>query len=79
MPLVQDDPGKVTWVPAVFKAAEDHGLKLAEGGKLIDTTSGEYQFKEVEVETPLTDDAPAQLRTPSLEKLQQCVARGRSH
>ena len=39
MPLGQDDPGKVTWAPAVFKAAEDHGLKLAKGGKLIDTTT----------------------------------------
>ncbi len=75
MPLGQDDPGKVTWAPAVFKAAEDHGLKLAKGGKLIDTTSGTYEFKEVELETPPTDDSLAYLKTPSLDKLQQCVVR----
>ncbi len=75
MPLGQDDPGKVTWAPAVFKAAEDHGLKLAKGGKLIDTTSGEYQMKEVELEVPLSDEALVQLQTPSLEKLEACVVR----
>lgn len=76
MPLGQDDPGKVTWAPAVFKAAEDHGLKLAKGGKLIDTTSGDYELKEVELEVPLSDEALENLQTPSLEALQQCVVRG---
>lgn len=75
MPLGQDDPGKVTWAPAVFKAAEDHGLKLAKGGKLIDTTSGEYQMKEVELEVPLSQEALAELQTPPLEKLQECLVR----
>ena len=75
MPLGQDDPGKVTWAPAVFKAAEDHGLKLAKGGKLIDTTSGEYQLKEVELEAPLSEDVLAQLKTPSLQKLEECLVR----
>ena len=75
MPLGQDDPGKVTWAPAVFKAAEDHGLKLAKGGKLIDTTSGNYQLKEVELETPPSDDLLENLKTPSLEKLEQCLVR----
>lgn len=75
MPLGQDDPGKVTWAPAVFKAAEDHGLKLAKGGKLIDTTSGTYQLKELELEAPPTEESLAQLKTPSLERLEQCVAR----
>ena len=76
MPLGQDDPGKVTWAPAVFQAAEDHGLKLAKGGKLIDTTSGNYKLKEIELETPPTEEALQQLRTPPLEKLAQCVVRG---
>ncbi len=75
MPLGQDDPGKVTWAPAVFKAAEDHGLKLAKGGKLIDTTAGTYQLQEVELEAPPTQDNLAHLKTPALDKLQQCVVR----
>lgn len=75
MPLGQDDPGKVTWAPAVFKAAEDHGLKLAKGGKLIDTTSGNYELKEVELETPPSQENLENLKTPSLDKLQQCVVR----
>lgn len=73
MPLGQDDPGKVTWAPAVFKAAEDHGLKLAKGGKLIDTTSGQHEFKEVELEAPPTEEALGNLKTPSLRELEQCV------
>ena len=76
MPLGQDDPGKVTWAPAVFKAAEDHGLKLAKGGKLIDTTSGGYALKEVELETPPTEESLGQLKTPSLERLKECVVHG---
>ena len=75
MPLGQDDPGKVTWAPAVFKAAEDHGLKLAKGGKLIDTTSGQYELKEVELEAPPTDASLDALKTPSLDRLQQCLVR----
>ena len=75
MPLGQDDPGKVTWAPAVFTAAEDHGLKLAKGGKLIDTTSGNYQLKDVELETPPSEEGLQKLKTPPLEKLQQCVVR----
>ncbi len=76
MPLGQDDPGKVTWAPAVFQAAEDHGLKLAKGGKLIDTTNGSYELKNVELETPPTDEALQELTTPSLDRLEQCVVRG---
>ena len=75
MPLGQDEPGKVTWAPAVFMAAEDHGLKLAKGGKLIDTTSGNYELKNVELESPPTDENLEDLKTPSLDKLEQCVVR----
>ena len=75
MPLGQDDPGKVTWAPAVFKAAEDHGLKLAKGGKLIDTSNGSYELKQVELEKPPSDEALQHLQTPALEKLQECVLR----
>ncbi len=75
MPLGQDDPGKVTWAPAVFTAAEGHGLKLARGGKLIDTANGGYALKEVELETAPDEAQLDRLRTPSREKLESCVAR----
>ena len=75
MPLGQDDPGKVTWAPAVFEAAADHGLKLAKGGRLIDTTSGAYELKDVELEGAVDEDKLAALKTPPLEKLLECVVR----
>ena len=75
MPLGQDDPGKVTWAPAVFQAAADHGLKLAKGGRLIDTTSGQHELKNVELETPLDEGSLAELKTPSMEKLTECLVR----
>ena len=75
MPLGQDDPGKVTWAPAVFEAAADHGLKLARGGRLIDTTSGTHELTDVELEGALNTSALAELRTPALDKLLQCVVR----
>ena len=31
-----DDPGRVTWAPYVFEAAERHGMVLLESGRLID-------------------------------------------
>lgn len=71
--LGEDDPGKVTWAPAVFEAAANHGLKLAKGGQLIDTSQGDYQLKEIELETVIDDAKVAELKTPPLEKLKQCV------
>ncbi len=71
--LGEDDPGKVTWAPAVFEAAADYGLKLAKGGRLIDTSSGEAELKEVELEGVLDDDGVAALKTPPAEKLAECV------
>ncbi|WP_241127588.1 cupin domain-containing protein [Novosphingobium terrae] len=73
--LGQDEPGKVTWAPAVLEAAADFGLKLTKGGQLIDTSSGDYELRDVELETGLDAEAAAQLRTPPLEKLLQCVVR----
>jgi len=71
--LGEDDPGHVTWAPAVFEAAADHGLKLAKGGRLIDTSAGDYQLRDVELEDALGEEAVAELRTPPLEKLAECV------
>jgi mannose-6-phosphate isomerase-like protein (cupin superfamily) len=73
--LGEDNPGKVTWAPAVFEAAADHGLKLAKGGRLIDTSGGQYELREVEVEEALDQAGLEVLRTPPMEKLAQCVAR----
>ena len=73
--LGQDDPGKVTWAPAVLEAAADFGLKLAKGGLLIDTTSGDYELRDVELEAGIDRDAAAELATPPREQLLQCVVR----
>ena len=62
--LGQDDPGKVLWAPAVFEAAKDHGLKLAKSGRLIDTSGGKYELRDVEVAEPPKDDSLRDLRTP---------------
>ncbi len=71
--LGQDDPGRVTWAPAVFEAASDHGLKLAKGGRLIDTSSGKPVLQDVELETAMGEDQLASLKTPPPEKLAECV------
>jgi mannose-6-phosphate isomerase-like protein (cupin superfamily) len=71
--LGQDDPGKVTWAPAVFEAASDFGLKLAKGGRLIDTAEGGYELKDVELEPTLSAEELAALGTPSAERLAECV------
>lgn len=71
--LGEDDPGKVTWAPAVFEAAAEHGLKLAKGGRLIDTSQGDYTLKEVELEDVLNDGTVAELKTPPIEKILECV------
>ena len=71
--LGQDDPGKVTWAPAVFEAAADHGLKLAKGGRLIDTSQGDYTLQVAELEGALDEQALAGLKTPPAERLAECV------
>jgi mannose-6-phosphate isomerase-like protein (cupin superfamily) len=70
--LGEDDPGKVTWAPAVLEAATDFGLKLSKGGRLIDTSSGQPELKDVELETGPGADEVAALKTPPREKLLQC-------
>jgi mannose-6-phosphate isomerase-like protein (cupin superfamily) len=72
--LGEDDPGKVTWAPAVFQAAQGHGLKLAKGGRLIDTAAGETG-DDVEIDTGLTQEQVDALATPPMEKLAQCIVR----
>jgi mannose-6-phosphate isomerase-like protein (cupin superfamily) len=73
--LGEDDPGRVTWAPAVFEAAADFGLKLTRGGRLIDTSAGGYDLVESELQNG-TAPGPAgeDLTTPPPEKLRQCLA-----
>ena len=70
--LGEDDPGRVTWAPTVFEAAKGHGLKLAKDGRLIDTMAGD-QSDDVELQGATDAAAVADLQTPSLDKLHECV------
>ena len=67
--LGHDDPGKVVWAPSVFKMAEDYGLKLLKGGKLIDTTLGEKVPEGAEMEQPPGPEQLAKLKTPPMSEL----------
>jgi quercetin dioxygenase-like cupin family protein len=67
--LGHDDPGKVVWAPSVFKMAEDFGLKLLKGGKLIDTTLGEKVPEGAELEQPPTVEKLKELATPPMSEL----------
>ena len=67
--LGHDDPGKVVWAPSVFKMAEDYGLKLLKGGKLVDTTLGETVPEGAELEQPPSAEKLKELATPPLEEL----------
>ena len=71
-----DDPGKVVWAPAVFKMAEDFGLKLLKGGNLIDTTLGETVPAGAELEPPPTPELLYKLKSPPMEKMGGCCALG---
>ena len=71
--LGEDDPGQVTWAPAVFEAAEGHGLKLAKGGRLIDVSDGDYALRDVELEAPLGHGDLSALATPSPTDLARCL------
>ena len=67
--LGHDDPGKVVWAPSVFKMAEDFGLKLLKGGKLIDTTIGEVVPEGAEMELPPDEAKMKELATPPMSEL----------
>lgn len=67
--LGHDDPGKVVWAPSVFKMAEDFGLKLLKGGKLIDTTLGEKVPEGAEMEQPPDAKKLKELATPPMSEL----------
>ena len=71
--LGQDDPGKVTWAPAVFEAAAGHGLTRARGGRLSAPAGGGDAPADVELEEAGGDDRLAGLKTPPLEKILEAV------
>ena len=68
-----DDPGRVLWAPDVFELAENYGLRLLKGGRLIDTTLGETVPDGAEFESPPTSEELAALATPPLSELEKYV------
>lgn len=74
-PRGQDQPNDVSWRPAVFAAAADRELRLAKGGRLIDTSSGNYQLRDLASEPTSNAMDHAELDAPPLEKLQSCCVR----
>ena len=71
-----DDPGSVTWAPRVFELAEDYGLVLLAGGRLVDTALGEALPAGAVKERPPSAVELAALATPDVERLRGCVAHG---
>ncbi len=59
-----DAGGGVIWAPQVIEDAADHGLVLAETGKLYDTKKGETLPDGVNPMTKLTEDGAAMLLHP---------------
>ena len=51
-----DAGGGVIWAPQVIEEAQDHGLVLAETGRIYDTTKGESLPEGVSPMPPLTQD-----------------------
>jgi len=72
-----DDPGKVTWSPRVFELAQQYGLVLLEGGRLVDTTVGERVPEGARLQRPPSAAEIAALATPPAEELRGCVVAAR--
>jgi mannose-6-phosphate isomerase-like protein (cupin superfamily) len=71
-----DAGGGVVWAPQVITDAADHGLVLAETGKLIDTKKGEKLRDGVKAMPVLTDEELEKFPEPSVkEVLPNYVAR----
>ena len=70
-----DNPGRVTWAPAVFDMAADYGLVLLESGSLVDTAAGQSVPAG---ERPMPRTTPAQaaaLRLPTAAEAETLVVR----
>lgn len=73
--LGEDDPGRVTWAPGVFEAAEHHGLVLLENGQLVDRSKGEVAPPNAKPMRATTREQAASMRRLDQELLRQCVVR----
>ena len=76
--LGEDNPGRVTWAPSVFKAAEDHGLLLLENGQLIDRAKGEAPPPGVQTMQVTSRAAVESMRRLDETALSKCVVRYRA-
>ena len=68
-----DDPGRVTWAPAVFELAREHGLVLLETGRLIDAGQGEAIPEGARLMPATTAETVHGMRRISLREMQGCV------
>tara|TARA_R110002126_G_scaffold32516_10_gene103061 strand:+ start:2780 stop:3763 length:984 start_codon:yes stop_codon:yes gene_type:complete len=64
-----DAGGGVIWAPQVITDAADHGLVLAETGKLVDTKKGEVLHDGVKAMPLLTDDELAKFPEPTAQQV----------
>jgi mannose-6-phosphate isomerase-like protein (cupin superfamily) len=67
-----DDPGRVTWAPYVFEAAERHGLVLLDNGRLIDTAKASLPPDSKRMPVTSADDV-AKCRSIDSTALAECV------
>ena len=72
--LGEDDPGRVTWAPSVFAAAEAHGMVLLENGGLVDRARGQQIPEGVAPMRPTTAALAARMRRLDAAGLAACVA-----
>ena len=73
--LGQDNPGRVTWAPQVFEMAEDYGLVLLDGGRLVDTAAGEAIPAGAQRMTPTSAEDAAKLDRMSADDAARLVVR----
>lgn len=70
-----DDPGRVTWAPAVFEMARDYGLVLLENGSLVDTAAGQTVPADVAPMPVTSRETIADLRVMRPEDEDEVLAR----
>ena len=73
--LGEDDPGRVTWAPSVFEAAQSHGLVLLENGQLADSSASESIPQGVNPMPVTTREEAEGMRSLTSEDLQACTVR----
>lgn len=73
--LGSDDPGRVTWAPAVFDMAKEYGLVLLEDGSLVDTTLGEKVPEGAKVMPVTSNEEIAKHRIVGSEAMNDIIIR----